>query len=87
METIGTEVALEERINFLTTPNEEEAIPHRPYSRLDLTQIVEDDYSVSGFVQKTHDQKHEYYSKDFVNKMKLSHLKEREDDRAKIESL
>ena len=87
METIVPVVALEERISFATPPNQEESIPLKPNSSNDLTQIVEDDYSVSGFVHKTQDEKHEYYSKDYVTEMRLSHLKERADDQARIDKL
>ena len=55
METIVPVVALEERISFATPPNQEESIPLRPNSSNDLTQIVEDDYSVSGFVHNMQD--------------------------------
>ena len=51
-ESIPT-VALEEKVSFKTPPDQEEALPLKPNTSNDLTQIVEDDYSVSGFVQQS----------------------------------
>ena len=85
-ESIPT-VALEEKVSFKTPPDQEEALPLKPNTSNDLTQIVEDDYSVSGFVQQSQEQKHEFYSKEFVTEMRKSFLKKRENDMARIDNL
>ena len=70
-------MALEDRISFLTLPDQEESKPLTPRSNR----------NISDFVQQSQEQKHEFYSKDYIKEMRVSHLKEREDDRARIDSL